>query len=204
MKLMFKHIKDLFRIATERKPKPILLDNTYKLVPAFQLEGETYYMHEEPLNTATGRGLEAMVCLEELIMRCDINYLNNHTKAIDKILTDSEAINVADLAVLNYQLKERIGFLVALPEHVYKMASIVFFTKDESPYKYDHTANQKKIAKWKQADGMYDFFLQTPLSTLVPYLQPPGVLSPNYQITLDRINTAHLDSLQAILSKPTS
>ncbi|MBK7885138.1 MAG: hypothetical protein IPJ81_16135 [Chitinophagaceae bacterium] len=47
-----KWIKKIF----QKKPKPILLDGKYKVVPAFELLGETYYMHEDPLNVLAGQG----------------------------------------------------------------------------------------------------------------------------------------------------
>jgi hypothetical protein len=57
---------------------------------------------------------------------------------------------------------------------VYKLASVVFFDKSESPTHYEHGYNQKKIEHWKKNASMYDFFLQMPLQELVPFLKQSG------------------------------
>ena len=194
---MFKFLKRLFN----RKPKAILIDNTYRIVPAFEWKGETYYMHENPLNTATGRGLTAMVFMEEILMRCSVDYLKHHVQAVEKIVSDPKKINISAIVQLNNNLKERVNFLVALPEHVFKMASIVFFTKEESPYKYDAKFNEQKIKAWQEAEGMYDFFLQTPLKTLLPFLVLPENNSAYYLKVQQNINQMHLKQVADLLSK---
>ncbi len=196
-----KWLKKIF----QKKPKPILLDGKYKLVPAFELQGETYYMHEDPLTVLAGRGLSAMTHLEELLMRCSAGYLNAHIEAVDKILSDPKKINIAKLAILNNNLKERVSLTIALPKHVFKMAAVVFFTKDESPFMYDPVAADKKINRWIEAGNMYDFFLQqTPLKTLIPFLQLPSSNSESYLAVQEKINQLHLKSLSEVLSRPAS
>lgn len=187
-----------------RKPKPILIDNTFRIVPAFEWKGETYFMHEDPLNTATGRGLTAMIFMEEILMRCSVDYLKLHIEACDKIFSNPKTINLPMLMKLNNNLKERVEFLVALPEHVFKMASIVFFTKEESPYKYDHKFNEKKIKEWEESEGMYDFFLQTPLKTLLPFLALPENNSQAYLRVQQKISKMHLQQLEETLYKKES
>jgi hypothetical protein len=54
---------------------------------------------------------------------------------------------------------------------IYKLASVVFFDKSESPTHYEHGYNQKKIEHWKKKASMYDFFLQMPVQQLVPFLK---------------------------------
>lgn len=196
-----KWIKKIF----QKKPKPILLDGKYKIVPAFELLGETYYMHEDPLNVLAGRGLSAITHLEELLMRCSAEYLNAHIEAVEKILSDPKKINIGKLYILNNNLRERVSLAIALPKHVFKLASVVFFTKDESPFMYDSAAANKRIKTWVEADGMYDFFLQrTPLKTLVPFLQLPDSNSKNYLAVQEKINQLHLKPLSEILSRPAS
>ena len=199
---MIKFLKKIF----QRKPKAILLDNTFRIVPAFQLKGETYYMHEDPMNTATGRGLTAMQCMEEVLMRCSVSYLNAHIEAMDKIFNNQSSINLPMIMKLNNNMKERVKFLIALPEHVYKMASIVFFTKEESPYKYDVVFNEKKIKDWAETDGMYDFFLQSPLKILMPFLELPEDKNnlKSYLEVQKKINQLHLKEVHGLLSKQAS
>ncbi len=194
---MLKWIKRIY----QRKPKVILLDNTYRIVPAFEWKGETYYMHEDPMNTATGRGLTAMQFMEELLMRCSIGYLKAHTEACEKIFSNPQSINLPALMKLNSNLKERIHLLVALPEHIYKMASVVFFTKDESPFKYESKVNEQKIKAWREEPGMYDFFCQGHLKIMMPFLELPDENSSMYLKTLEKINHFHLKDLSELLSR---
>lgn len=193
---MINYLKKMF----SGKPKPFLIDN-YRIVPAFELKGVTYYMHEDPLNTATGRGLTAMMFMEEILMRCNVSYLKDHVAACETIFNDPKQTNLPALIRLNNNLKERVNFLVALPEHVYKLASVVFFTKEESPYYYDAKFNEKKIKQWQESEGMYAFFLQTPLKTLVPFLVLPEESSKDYLIVQEKINQLHLSEVSKIISK---
>jgi hypothetical protein len=192
-----KYLKGKF----QRKPKAILLDNTYRIVPAFEWRGETYYMHEDPLNVATGRGLTAMLYMEELFMRCSVDYLNWHVQACERVVSDPKKIDVTKLIMLNRNLKERIGFLAALPQHVFKLASVVYFTKTESPFRYDHKVNQEKVKAWEREEGMYDFFCQGHLKTLMPFLALPESNSANYGEVIERIQQKHMQDLQSVFFK---
>ena len=180
---------------------PILLDNTYRIVPAFDWGGETYYMHEDPMNTATGRGLSGMQALEELLMRCSLDYLKAHVDACDEIFSNSKRIDLPKLIKLNSNLRERINLLFALPDNVYKLAAVVFFTRDESPYKYDRVAGNRKIRLWKDSPDMYDFFLQGHLKTLIPYLSLPEEDTQKYLEVEEQINKMHLKDLHEVLSR---
>lgn len=193
---MITKLKSLLR----RKPKSYLLDGKYEIVPAFDWQGQTYYMHKDPLNTLAGRGLTSLVYMEELLMRCDTSYLKQHIEAVNKIFSDPKKIDLPQLFKLNSMLEERVNLLVAIPEHVYKLASVVFFTKDESPFKYDFHTGREKIEAWKAAPDMYSFFLQKPLKDLIPSLALPEQDSGAYLETVDKINELHLSSLQRLLS----
>lgn len=186
------------------KPKPFLLDNSYKIVPAFEWNGDVYYMHEDPLNTATGRGLSFMQATEELVMRCSIDYLIAHVDAVDEIFSNNKKIDIKSLIKLNNNLRERINFLIAVPEHVYKLAAVVYFTKDESPYKYDRKAGARKIKAWSNAPGMYDFFLQNRLEVMLPYLKLPEEGSERFLEMQEKITDMHLKDLREILSQQMS
>lgn len=189
---MKKILKKLFY----RKPKAILLEGNVRVVPAFTWQGETYYMHEDPLNISTGRGLTAMVVYEELLMRCDVNYLNHHIAEMDKIFSDAKKTNLPRLYQLHANMKERVKFLTALPEHVFKLAAIVFFTKDESYFKCDSAVNKKKVEAWQAAPDMYDFFLRTPLKTLLPFLELPQSNTKEYLEAQELISKRHLTFFQ--------
>lgn len=195
---------NLFQRLLNRKPKGYIIDGKYEVVPAFEFEGETYYMHKDPLNVNAGRGLMSMVFYEELLQRCTVDYLRDYCNAVRGIFSDPKKIDILQLAKLTTHLEERVNFLAAVPEHVYKLASVVFFTKHESPIYYDQKTGAEKIAKWQATEGMYDFFLQTPLRDLVPSLVLPEANSPSYLAVQAKINEFHLTSLREVLSNQES
>jgi hypothetical protein len=187
------------------KPKSYLLDGKYEIVPAFtDVNGVQYFMHKDPLNMLAGRGLTSLVFMEELLMRCEVSYLKDHIAAMEKVLSDPKAINLQTIFKLNLNLKERVELLAAVPDQVYKMASVVFFTEQESPFRYDLQAGKEKIERWKKDPDTYAFFLQTPLGDLIPSLRLAEGSSGTYLAMVQKISDLHLKDLRAILSGQTS
>src|SRR5688572_16817539 len=148
-----------------------LLDDKYKIVPAFTLGGTNYYMFDQTAEVPTGRMLAALAIYNEMEMRCDREYLDLHTRAMQKVLSDPKKINVMYIAQLNLNLKERLE-LMPLPDLVYKLASVIFFDETESPYNYNFEYNKGKIEQWKKAPETLDFFLSRLASELIPSLKP--------------------------------
>src|SRR5687768_14937402 len=107
-----------------------LLDEKYRLIEAFKLGGTTFYMFDNTSDVPTGRMLAALAVYTELEMRCDREYLDLHTRAMEKLLSDPKKINVMYIAQLNLNLKERLE-LMPLPDFVYKLASVIFFDETE-------------------------------------------------------------------------
>ena len=194
-----KWLKKLFK----SKPKPYLLDGKYEIIPAFEWQGQTYYMHKDPLNTAAGRGMTALVFMEELLQRCSVDYLRDHITAMDKVLSNPAKISIPDIVKLNMYLRERVELLAALPDHIYKLASVVFFTEHESPFRYDYKTGMEKVEAWKQDPELYGFFLQQPLSTLIPSLQLPEAASPGYLRVVEKVDQMHMKYLRSLLSEKT-
>lgn len=195
-------MKSLLNYFRKKKPLAKLIDNTYRIVPAFTLKGETYFMHEDPMNVVTGRGLTAMQFYDEILMRCSVQYLSHFIEAGEKIFSDPKKIDLPALMRLHFDLKERVKLSGAMKEHVFKMASVIFFTESESPYRYDEAYNKKKIKAWREdKNDMYDFFLQTPLKTLLPFLSVPPSNSLAYMEVQEKINALHLAHLSEVLSR---
>lgn len=183
-----------------RKIKSFMLENQYKVTEAFRLDGVTYYHFDDQFKLPTGRGLCALTIYEEFNMRCTREYLELHTRAMEKLLSDPKKINIQAIAVINKNLSERLN-LAMFPDHIYKLASVVFFDKDESPYNYDYQYNAKKIEKWKAAGGTLDFFLKTPLKDLIPSLKLPEQNAQDYFQVATQIDQMHQQDLQEVLSK---
>jgi hypothetical protein len=184
----------------KKKFKPYLLDGQYRIVDAFELNGKRYLMFDDQYKVPTGRGLCALTIYEEFNMRCTREYLQAHVRAVELILSDPKKINLNALAVIHRNLKERLD-LALFPDHVYKLASVIFFDESESPYAYDYSYNQKKIAEWKAAGGTLDFFLKTPLRDLIPSLRSlEGSAETFFQVGA-MIDELHLKDLQEVTSK---
>lgn len=185
----------------KRKPRIYLHkqgDTKYKIVEAFILDGVRYFQYEDAFEAATGRQLGAIAIYEEMNMRCSREYLEMHVKAMEKILSNPQKINVGLIARLNQFLKERLE-LIVLPDYVYKLASVMFFDETESPYTYNFDYNEKKIAKWKAAGGTLDFFSQTPLGKLIPSMRTLGKDLSTYSQVANQIDRIHQRVLSSTL-----
>lgn len=176
-----------------------MLSDQYKVVEAFKFAGITYYMFDDQFKLPTGRGLCALTIYEEFNMRTTREYLEAHVRATEIIL-NTNPIKLTTLAQINQNLKERLS-LALFPDHVYKLASVVFFDETESPWNYDHIYNKSKIEKWKAAGGMLDFFLKTPLKDLIPSLKLPEQNVEHYFQTAQAVDDLHQGDLQEVLSK---
>ena len=164
----FNRIRRLFKPVL----KPYLVDQKYKVIPAFSIGGTDYWMYDSALEVPTGRFFAAMGIYTEMEMNCSKEYLLAHCKAMEKLLSDPKKIALTFIMQLNINLKERTE-LMPMPEYIYKLASVIFFDKSESLYSYDYDYNKLKIEKWKAAGGSLDFFSRTPLKELIPSLSMP-------------------------------
>lgn len=176
-----------------------LLDNKYKIIEAFQLGGTTYYMFDQTAEVPTGRMLAALAIYNEMEMKVDKAYLELHTKAMEKLLSDPKKINVMYIAQLNLNLKERLE-LMPLPDFVYKLASVIFFDETESPYSYSFDYNKKKIEEWKKSGDTMGFFLSRLSNELIPSLKPVTGNSKMFFQVAEQVAGIHLTDLTKILS----
>lgn len=180
-----------------------MVDKKYRVIPAFSIGGIDYWCFDNTHEVPTGRMLAALAIYGELEMRCDRKYLELHTSAVEKLFSDPKKISISHLVQLNINLKERLN-LAPFPDHIYKMASVIFFDKDESLYSYDFEYNRKKIDKWKAAGGTLDFFSQTPLVELIPSLKMQGKDLHSYSQVVDLIDQTHRMFLQELTSEKES
>lgn len=165
----------------------------YQTEYAFTCGGVDYYKLTDFNNMPALRGMKTLVFYEELSCKCSPEYLTMHTEAIDNLLTNPQKIDLFAIKKLNDQLKQRLTIAVDL-EAVYKIASIVFFDKQENITDYDYGYNAKKIAQWKK-EGADAFFLLKPIRALVPVLQHIDENLQNYSHVQQELNALHLDNL---------
>lgn len=177
-----------------------MLDERYKVVEAFRHDGMTYFMFDDQFKIPAGRAMYTNIVYEEFNMRTTRDYLVAHCRAVELILSDPKKINIQAIAIINKNLQERLD-MALFPDHIYKLASVVFFDETESPYNYDYAYNQKKIEKWKASGGMLDFFLKTQLKDLIPSLKLPAGNADHYFQVATAVDNLHRTDLQEILSK---
>jgi len=192
--------KNILKRIFSKPFRSYLLENKYKVEPAFELGGIRYFQFSDQEETPTGRQFAALMVYNEMDMRCSRDYLELHCRAMDKLLSDPKKIQIGYIAQINANLKDRLNLMV-VPDFIYKLASVVFFDETESPYKYDIEYNLKKIEKWKEDKGTLDFFLQTPLKDLVPFLQAQEGISDTYSVIAEMVAEIHRKSLIDILSE---
>ena len=184
----------------QRKPKFFLVDNKSKCIEAFTLQGTKYFCFDDPFNMPSGRAFMALAFYEEFRMRCTYDYLKLHCKAVDILLSGSnKKINLNEIWQIHRNLKERIE-LMPIPDHIYKLASVVFFDESESPYAYDFNYGQKKIEMWKQEPNILDFFLSTPLVDLMPSLRSESIGLKTFLPLVEQMDQAHQSKLHEIVS----
>lgn len=184
----------------KRKPKFYVLDKQYAVTEAFKYKGKSYYMFDNSFKIPSARAMSALVFYEELRMRCSEDYLRKHVRAMETILSDPKKISIHTIALLNNNLKERLN-LAPFPEHIYKLASVVFFDDSESPYSYDMAYNRKKIELWKQDPEMLDFFLSREIQELMPYMNLPEKNAGTYFQVSEEVNKMHQSDLSEVLSR---
>lgn len=182
--------------------KPFLLENKYRIVPAFKCGGKEYFMFEDQNHVPTGRQLAAVMVYNEMQMKVDRDYLLMHVKAMKKVLSNPRAIDITTIMKLNLHLEERLDLMV-LPDFVYKLASVVFFDRDEPMFDYDLEYNNKKIEAWKADKEMLDFFLQTPVRELIPSWDEQPADMKIYLNLASQIAKIHQLHLTDILSEKT-
>lgn len=165
---------------------------------AFTIDGVKYYRFSDLQNMPYKRAAKCLTVYNELNMRVDRNFLLKHTEAVAKILSGDKISlpQLMEISKLNAQLRERTKWIIDA-DLSYKLATIVFFDESENPYDYDWQYNERK-AKLFKAKGS-DFFLSTPMQTLIPSLGSLQGDVDMYLAAQEEINRIHLESLSEIL-----
>ena len=184
--------------------KSLIVDEKYKIVPAFVLGGKQYYQFSNTMDMPAARGLSAMWIFDEFRMKCDKEYLELHIKATEKLLEGTNGIvtlkHLLTIKEINQNLQDRLN-LAALPEHCYRLASVHFFDAEESIHIYDQKHNDKKIAEWKKNPDALSFFLTQPLKNYLPFSDLPNTNVETYLKVGEKIAAFGQQKLHGLLSK---
>jgi len=148
----------------------------YPIELAFTFKGVDYFTYTNMYSLPHERSFMAISVYEEFNMRMTKDVLENYLDAQDAII-NSNTVKLTDIVLLNQQLRDRLHWVIE-PETILKLASVVYFTKEEDPTTYDIAYNLNKINGWKNHKStMLSFFLQVPLQELCPLLtQRPEVI----------------------------
>jgi hypothetical protein len=183
-----------------RQPfKKIRVQDKQKIIKAFEYKGREYFMFEHIETIPSLRGLQALDYYEEFNMRCTKDYLTKFSEAGINILSNNKKIDLIALATLFKHLQERLT-MIPVPDHIYKLASVIFFDDSENPYRFDRSYNKKKIDLWKKDPAVIGFFLQTPLKDLIPYLDSQKSNLQTYGGVVEELNIVHLKEVLQHLS----
>jgi hypothetical protein len=181
-------------------PKQAFPENKFVIKPAFQSGGIWYYTMDDIFNIPYQRGLEAVHAYEELKMKCDLEYLREHSSLISELLSKSIGLDeLSRIKAANDQLKQRLEWVV-IPDQAYKLASIVFFDANEDPSTYEIGYARQKIELWKQNADVESFFLQQPVSRLMPFLHGFDGSFLTYSALIEKVNRDHLRNLSGKFS----
>lgn len=196
------HIRNL-KSVFKKHPKDIWPDSKFVIKYAFTACGRDYYMMDDLVNLPYERALTAIDFYNEFSMGVDVEFLKLHTAKVRELLTTKKTINVFEINKLNEQLAERVEFIRS-PNLIYKLASVVYFDKSESPTVYDFKYNDEKIKRWKDEFKDGSFFLLKPIQELVPFLAESELNLKTYQETWDKIERLHLEGVSLQSSENSS
>lgn len=189
------------RLLPRRKPKFRAFSNNEIAVEAFRHGGKVYYHFTDSFKVPAGRAICALAIYEELRMRCTVDYLKKHIAATEILLNPTDKkIKLTELALINNNLKERLN-LAPFPDHIYKLASVIFFDETESPFSYDFDYNRKKIERWKEDPEILGFFLTMQFNDLMPFGNMSKERVGSYFKTTELIDKMNVEMLRDILSR---
>ena len=195
-------VKNLFDKLFKRKKESFTwkLEKGHVVDEAFELNGESFYMIKDVYNTYAERGLYALQVYEDWNKRCTKEYLLAHATSVRQMY-NSKSIILADMIKANEDLLQRLNFVIPTEDIIWKMCSVMFFDKSESPYRYDPEYAKTKIAKWKKSGKVYDFFLYLRINQLIPL---PETSEEDFNLFLKAVNQYSQSQLDFLLSKLTS
>ena len=190
---MLKKLKSLF----SKQPKWNIQEK-HQIEKAFVFDGVQYYKFKNVNDTMSGRAFACIDYYNELNQRCTRDYLLAFCDALEDTV-NSKSIKITDVVKLIVQLRERLEMVVDI-DIVFKLASVIYFDETESPYGYDFKYGYEKVQKWKKG-GVDDFFLQVPLSNLIPSLDLSGADLKTYIAVSQKMKTEHLAHISTLLSE---
>ena len=176
------------------------VDEGHVIIPAFESGGVQYYMMKDIFNSFAGRALDAMAIYEKWSMRTSPEFMAGWLQGLENTI-NANPIKITEVAEMLNIMRERINFAIPTESIVWELASVAFFDRNESPYRYDPEYAKDKIARWKEDGGLPAFFFKTPLRDLVSL---PDLSEDGFKNYLKATEAVHGKQLEKVLSRLSS
>src|SRR5690349_19402298 len=102
---IFQGLRSIFK----RQFRSYLLDNKYRIIPAFESGGKQYFMYDSQMEVPAGRQFAMLTIYAEMECRMDREFMVAFSEAMERILNDPKKIKLTAIAQMNVYLKERLN-----------------------------------------------------------------------------------------------
>lgn len=174
--------------------KDIWSDSEYVINYAFTCGGVDYYCFDDLGNKPFERALQCVTFYTELGENCTKEVMKEFHTALGKCFIGNK-IDISQVIKIHSVLGDRLYKLPPAPSIIKRIASVVYFDKNEKPTKYDYDYNLKKIKHWEKHLPNDDFFLFQPIKKLIPYLNESDVNISNYLKVWNELENMTLENL---------
>jgi len=156
-------VEEAERKAYELTKGNFLIQPEHETEFVFECRGVSYYKFINEQKIPAKRAMSALDIYAEVEQKTDVTYHKAGYSSIIEYLKKGDNINAGKVAMLALERMQHI----TNRDLVYKLASVMFFDKNENPYDYDYEYADRKIEIWK-AEKLDAFFFNLLLVDLIP------------------------------------
>lgn len=183
-----------------RDPKDIWKDDRYVIKHVFTAGGIDYYAFDDQSNMPYERSFQSLVYFNELSENCTKEVMKEFHTEFGKCF-QGQKVDLTRLIKIHSVLGDRLYKLPPAPALIERLASVIYFDKNENPTTYDMKYNLEKIARWKKDFPEGSFFLFEPIKTLAPFLKESQMNLSTYLKTWEKLESMTLSDLLSIGSE---
>lgn len=144
------------------KVEPVLDD----IGKHFEVNGVKYYRFKQDSLMPYGRYKMLIMFIKMVDLRMTAKLLGEYIDKIEQNISGEKGqVNLTKVYEVIMSIRARLA-LTFESETVYNYASVVYFDDTENLYDYDKKLNDIKIARWREADLVVNFFYMKPISEL--------------------------------------